>query len=645
MAAFFCIWLLINALNHTDKFPDLTWQETLLFASLFWFVYFTLGVELLSLFKGLTRLSVALMWAGLLLGLLIAEWKLKYIAKGWQQLGRMISLPKRPFAIISLSVIVIILVILLITGIMSPPNIHDVLVYHMSRVVHWIQNQSVAHYPTTITYQLFHPPFAEYNLLNWTILSGDDYLSAFHQWYGLVLTLVIVGAIAKELGADKKGQWFSALFTITLPIIVLQTASAKNDVFLGFLVATLAYFVVKAAKRELSFLDWLGAAIAVGLGILTKGNYVFYALPLLIWLLVSVIKKGGLKRAVQFAVLGLVIVTILNGAFWIRNTQVFGSPMGNESSDLFMNKRFGLDVVVSNLSRNIVVQMVSGGFVNDILFSGVQGLHNVMGMELFDQETTLGPAEFYSVPTREEVVGNPIHFALTVFVVLGLVISLVRKKDRKADGAVLLLGALGFGGMLIFSSVFRWQVWGNRYFIPYYVIFAPTVGYVLSKRLGKWMVWLVSVGLIVWAINPLMNNYSKSFSWSESNRNSIWRMSRKGLLFANEQSYEGSILELTHAMDVSECREYGMVFYSNDPEYLIWAALTPERADYTLSGFAVDNPSAKLTSPTDDPCGIIVFGGPAPEELDDSAYVLAEEWVMDSEYQTPLFLYLLPEFQ
>ena len=272
IAAFVCIWLLINALNHTDKFPELTWQETLLFASLFWFVYLSLGVELLSLFKGLTRLSVALMWALLILGLGVAEWKRKYIVKGWKRLGQMISLPKRPFEIFSLSIIVVILVILLITGIMSPPNIHDVLLYHITRVVHWIQNQTVAHYPTAITYQLFHPPFAEYNLLNWTILSGNDYLSAFHQWYGLVLTLITVGAIAKELGADKKGQWFSALFTVTLPLVVLQTASAKNDVFLGFLVAALAYFVVKATKRKLSFLDWIGAGNGGWLGYPHQGK-------------------------------------------------------------------------------------------------------------------------------------------------------------------------------------------------------------------------------------------------------------------------------------------------------------------------------------------------------------------------------------
>ena len=642
--AFILLSLLISAINDAEKFPEMTWQETLLFASLFWFVYLALGTELLSFAKALTTLGVALMWGVLILGLGLTEWKLNFVGHGWKRLRQQVSLPKRPYEIISLSIIVIILMILLITGIMSPPNIHDVLVYHMPRVAHWIQNQSVAHYPTTIVYQLFHPPFAEYNLLHWTILLGNDYLSAFHQWYGLVLTLIVVGATAKELGADKKGQWFSSLFVITLPIIVLQTASAKNDVFLGYLIAALTYFVVKAAKRQLGFLDWVGAAITVGLGILTKGNYAFYALPLLIWLLVSVIKKTGVKSAFKFALLGLLIVVILNSAFWTRNIQVFGGPMGNEASDIFMNNRYGVDVTISNLSRNIVVQMISVGFVNDFLISGIKELHNIMGLELFDQRITLGPNEFYVVPTREEVVGNPIHFTLTVFVVAVLVISLLLKKDRKGDGAALLLGALAFGGMVIFSSIFRWQVWGTRYFIPYYIIFAPAVGYAFSKRPKSWMIWLMSAILIIWAINPLINNYSKSFSWSASNRNSIWRMSRKGLLFANEQVYEGVVLELTHAMDLSGCRDYGLVSYTNVPEYLIWATLSPDSSEYTLGGYAVQNPSAKLIPQTYVPCGIIVFNGSQPEEYLDDIYVLADGWLTNPENQAHLSLYLLPEF-
>ncbi|MBG0787464.1 MAG: glycosyltransferase family 39 protein [Anaerolineaceae bacterium] len=301
LIGFFLLWMLLLSLNDDDKETKFLWQDTLIKASLYWFVYFAVGTELLSLIKGLTTLGVALLWTPAVVVLLVITLKRKSVSKGWAKVIKLIRLPKNFFGIAALIVIVGIVVILLITGIMSPPNIHDVLTYHMTRVMHWIQNQSVAYFPTSITFQLWHPPFAEYNLLHWTLLSGNTYLSSFHQWYGLILTLIVLGATTGRLGAKSRGQWIAALFYVTLPIVVLQASGTKNDVFLGYLLATLCYFVVKASKTGLDRSDWFGASISVGLGLLTKGSYAFYALPLLAWLLVVVIKKAGVKQAVQFA--------------------------------------------------------------------------------------------------------------------------------------------------------------------------------------------------------------------------------------------------------------------------------------------------------------------------------------------------------
>ena len=243
---------------------------------------------------------------------------------------KLIHLPKKFFEIAALISIVGIILILLITGILSPPNIHDVLTYHMTRVMHWIQDRSVAYFPTSITFQLWHPPFAEYNLLHWTLLSGNSYLSAFHQWYSLILTLIAIAATAGRLGAkSKEDNGLQPCSTLPYLLWFCRLPAQKNDVFLGYLIATLAYFVVKAAKTDLDFSDWFGAAISVGLGLLTKGSYAFYALPLLAWLLVVVIKKAGVKQAILFALLGLLVVSGLNAGYWIRNLQTFGSPSGN----------------------------------------------------------------------------------------------------------------------------------------------------------------------------------------------------------------------------------------------------------------------------------------------------------------------------
>lgn len=638
------LWLFMLSLHADDNETSFVWQDTLIKAILYWFVIFAVGTELLSLIKGLTILGVALLWSVVVVVLLAVTLKRKSLSAGWRKARQLIHLPKKLFEILALICIVAIILILLITGILSPPNIHDVLTYHMTRVMHWIQDRSVAYYPTSITFQLWHPPFAEYNLLHWTLLSGNTYLSAFHQWYGLVLTLIAIAATAGRLGAKSRGQWVAALFYVTLPIVVLQASGSKNDVFLGYLIATLAYFVVKAARTELDLSDWFGAAISVGLGLLTKGSYAFYALPLLAWLLVVVIKKSGVKRAILVALLGLLVVSGLNAGYWVRNIRTFGSPLATEDSEYLRNGRYGLDVFVSNLSKNIVLQVVSLRYVDNYALVGLEKLHNYLQMEMFEQTITLGPPTFYDVPTREEVASNPLQFLTTGLVFLVLLIMLIFKKDKTGLMSALILGISAMIGVMAFSAIFRWQVWGSRYFVPYFVLFAPVVGYLFGERSWDWMGWLLCAGFVIWSINPLINNYSRSFSWSESNRNSVWTMSRKGLLFANHQTYEGAILELTYEMYISDCREYGMITGKNVPEYLIWATLTPDASEYHLEHYDVDNVTASLESPDFDPCGIIVFEVNPPANILDGSYILGGEWAMESSDDSSLWLYFKPEY-
>lgn len=642
--AFFLLWIFFLSLQPDKNLTEFVWQDALIKAGLFWSALLVLGTEVLSLFKFLTLLGIASFWGICVIILSVFLWRSKRYSLGWGNLRILFKSKMHWYGTISLIVIIAVLVVLLITGLLSPPNIHDVLTYHMSRVMHWVQNQTLSFFPTSITWELWMPPFSEMSQLNWQLLAGSDLLSSFHQWYSLILTLVAVSAAAGQLGADKKGQWLAALFTVTLPVAVLQASGAKNDIVLAFFFAALVYFITKIIRRPLWVWDEISMGIAVGLGLLTKGNFPFFILPLLIWLLVVVLKKFGWKKTFAFVGIGMMIVAGLNAGHWTRNTNAFGGPFNTAGANFTLNQRFGLDVVVSNLSRNIVSQLISTGFVNNVLLDGLERLHAWMGIPLFEQAITHGPTEFYDVPTREEVAGNPLHFLITCFAALALLVGLFRKKERSVLWNPIILAFAAFAGMVIFSGIFRWQVWGSRYFIPYYVMFAPVVGFVFSRRLPNWIGWLLSLVLLTALLNPLLNNYSRSFSWSTENRNSVWRMSRKGLLFANHQEYEGAILELTHEMDISGCRTYGLALGYNSPEYLIWATLAPSPADYTLEHIDVDNPSAVYASSDFDPCGVVVLEAERPALLQQKSYQMVGRWEFVEGQGYPLSLYLLSEY-
>ena len=644
LVAFFLIWILFRSVTSSKLLGSHNWQETLIKAGLVWSAYLVWGTELLSSIRGITTLGVVLLWSFAIIILVMVHWRFRLFARGLEGIKSLFSSRKFIFYDkLFLIPIFIILVIMLINGVMSPPNIHDVTIYHMSRVMHWVQNRSISFYATHMTWQLWQPPFSELTQLHWVLLTRGDYLSSLSQWFSLVFIMVAVSGINKHLDVKRIGQWLSLIFILTLPTIVLQVSGAKNDIVLGFFYACLAYFVIKGAKGSLNMTDWVSTGLAVGLGMLTKGSFTFFSLPLLLWLFVIMIKASGLKNTIKFILIGMLIVVMINGGHWSRNLKTFDNPFGTGSADYLMNSRFGLDVVISNVLRNSAVLLRSIGFFNRITERALEKVHSWMGMPLFDSAITLGPREFFSVPTREESAGNPLHFSLTLVVfILAMVGYFVKRRKTTKD--VLILSIISISGMVLFSAVFRWQAFGARFFIPYFILFAPVIGFVVSDWAPEWLTIIIGFVLITAAIIPLMNNYSRSFSWSKANRNSIWHRSRRGLRFANHEIYEGAIIDLSYLMDISGCRTYGLVIGGDSPEYLIWGTLTPDVFSYHIQHIAVKNQSAVYERPGFDPCGIIVFEGRHPDIAFEGGYVMAKSWEIPPYVGRPLTLYLKPDF-
>ncbi|MHC5831404.1 MAG: glycosyltransferase family 39 protein, partial [Nostoc sp.] len=105
-----------------------------------------------------------------------------------------------------------------------------------------IQNHTVAHYPTSYTPQLYQNPWSEFVILHFQILSGGDYFANLVQWFSMIGCIIGVSLIARQLGADLRGQVFSAVVTATIPMGILQASSTQNDYVIAFWVVCLAYY-------------------------------------------------------------------------------------------------------------------------------------------------------------------------------------------------------------------------------------------------------------------------------------------------------------------------------------------------------------------------------------------------------------------
>ena len=127
---------------------------------------------------------------------------------------------------------------------------NDAVDYHLPRVMHWIQNGSVAFYPTAVSRQLNLGPWAEYAIAQFLILGGGDAWANLVQWFAFGGSAVGVSLIARELGAGPRGQLYAAVFAATIPMAVLQASTAQNDLVEAFWVVALVYADPAAPQRH-----------------------------------------------------------------------------------------------------------------------------------------------------------------------------------------------------------------------------------------------------------------------------------------------------------------------------------------------------------------------------------------------------------
>ncbi len=232
---------------------------------------------------------------------------------------------------------------------------------------------------------------------------GTNRLANSIQWFSMIGSAIGVTMIAKELGANRQGQIFSAVVGITIPMGVLQGSSTQNDYVASFWLVCFVYwiFVLKTKGNSWSA---LAAGASLGLAALTKGTTYVYALPFLIWLSVSVLKT---QRCKGLKLLGIAafIFLVINLGYYIRNYNLFLNPLaitqeispGNYTiAEHYSNDVFSIPELTSNVVRNIAINLGTPfDNINRFLEKAVYQFHEFLGISPNDPRTTWPNQEFH----------------------------------------------------------------------------------------------------------------------------------------------------------------------------------------------------------------------------------------------------------
>lgn len=560
-------------------------------------------VELGSFFSIIGLGSIVMFWLSILVILVAVYW--------WNNRGFVFYSPialcyRSKTAWLCFCVMIVFLLVTAMLAWVAPPNTWDAMTYHLSRVMHWIQNKTVAFYPTHITRQLFVFPLAEYLILHCQLLAGTDRFANFVQWFSMVGSLVGVSLIAKQLGGTLKTQWFAVVLLITLPAGILQSTSTQTDYVVTFWVITCIVLVLRLLKRFF-WIDALMLSLVLGLGCLAKGSFLIWVVFFIVAVVVQCARYGW-KKALGLLLGVMLSLMLILGPHLIRLHDYKNNKGGWVALDYLKNDAMSVPLFTSNLVRHLSMHaaLPSQYWNNKVVRQGVVGFHQLLGLKPDDPRITAAGNSYYVFfQIGEDEASNFFHMLFLVFSVL-IMLVLWRKIPHDLKMYLLFL----MGSLVVFCVFTKWQPWVARFHLPWFVALCPWLACIWEKvgsrkAIVLWIVLTVVVHL-PWLFG---NNIKKVFS----KKHTVFSLEREIQYFMKSFSLHPSTVQKVPPLLAKHgCQHIGLIIGEDTWEYPWWVGFNRlGLKDLRIEHINVDNGSKTYPYPLGvfQPCAIIEASG------------------------------------
>jgi hypothetical protein len=601
--AFFAFF--INLRPHKD------WRLAFLSACVIWGLWTTIITEALSIFHAINYWTIAGLWG------MAAAGAFFYWIK-WNRISSPLKLPLtwNTFSPFEISLLIAITGIAALTAIVawySPPTTWDSFVYHMARIMHWIQNKSVDFYPTHILRQLHMNPWNEYAIMQFQILHKDDRFANLAQWFSMAGSLIGTSLIARQLGGTQREQIIASAITAAIPMGIIQASSTQNDYTTAFWMVCFIYFGLEY-KKDTSIQNAFFTGSALGLAILTKATAYIFAFPFVLWIGISVLKTFRMKSFKSLAIIAIFTIA-LNTPHYLRNYGLYGSPLGpgREAPVGFdyANNIFSAPALASNIVRNIAIHLGTPySVVNEFVEKQIYQFHEIIGISANDPRTTWTDTEFHILPI---IISDTYGSAFLHVFLIFFSMSIYMKQKKWGDQPWYMLALIG--GFFLFCAYLKWQPWlGSRLHLSFFVLWSPCIGVIICRIKNQNIIRAVLLILLItavpWAVShnlrPLLGQHSilKIDRTTQILRDSIREPYTQAITFIDKKQ---------------QCREIGLISGYEIAEYPLWILLEKSDKPFRLEHVNVTNASSVKSElsmfSSFNPCVILTVENNLPEEV------------------------------
>lgn len=487
--------------------------------------------------------------------------------------------------------ILMFMLVLYIT-IRTVPYNYDSMTYHLPRIAHWAQNQSIAPYASNIDRQIGSTRIASYICLYLYILAGKtDILVNLVQCFSFGTNAIMVYAIARKLGIAQKFAVLSSMIFLSTPIAIAEATTTQNDNYASIWLLFFIYLLLDlnnkqkcltGDKRTKKKIFYIAACIA--LGYLSKPSVCFAMLIFLIWTLVCVIKRRDkLNIIVQFLTIGIITIFVFLIPSVVENIYVFGSisPQNVGMAQLvgtlkpnYLLLNF-LKTFTFNFGNSIIPNMKE--WMGETLYSIADAFNVILdNVSISENGHEYG---FGSYPYGCDTALQPLLMTLTILSILWCILRKSKKKLFQKEYCYCAM--MSFIVLCIFM---RWQSFITRYMIGYFALFCPLIVIQLedfisvfrNKIYQKVIVLFIAIvclinfgiaGAVNWKIDT--KEYPRTYFYHVGNVRNIYE-------------------DICDMIRDKGYTNIGISCGVNSYEYPLWGILQYDEQEYTIKHVLVD---------------------------------------------------------